>query len=495
MESVVYEGQSDTQGGGHGRISKCKVMPGSIPAISKPLDHREGDAYKSLQDTPLKAVIPKFYGIHDDCIIISDVTEGFRSPCLADLKVGTRHYDPSASEEKKQGLIAKQKGSTTDSVGVRLIDAKIRENGEVTKAWDRKQGLKFSEQEFAAVVREFVPPSLQCAFIRQLNQIYDAFDKTVSEHPGFRMYAASVLIAYDGDSPTELRTLLIDFAHTHMSLDEEGYDSSNEEYDDGVVKGLTELINIAETDECDAPKTGITYTVVEDDTKHKKIKKCVVQPGNHKCIMRPKNDAEAEAYATLQGEDIIKFMPVLYGIQDGYVIVQDICGEFASPCIMDFRLASRANEPGVEGKEARGLSVIGGATFKDKALVKAWKREDVEKLDDVESIKAVYEEFLPEGVAKKVKTQLQKIKKVYEAAVKETPGFRIYGASILIAYDGDDEKKEPAVAINRFEHSHLDIAREGYDAKDPKYDDGFVKGIETLLTFTEGSQSKCCILI
>ena len=494
MESVVYEGQSDTQGGGHGRIAKCKVMPGSIPAISKPLDHREGEAYKSLQDTPLKPVIPKFFGIKDDCIIISDVTEGFSSPCLADLKVGTRHYDPDATEEKKKGLIEKQKGSTTDSVGVRLIDAKIRKDGAVTKAWDRKQGLKFSEEEFAAIVREFIPASLKSAFLQQLNDIYDAFDKTVSEHPGFRMYAASVLIAYDGDKPTELRTLLIDFAHTHLSLDDEGYDSGNDEYDDGVVRGLTELINIAES-EGDAVKTGISYTVVEDDEQHKKIKKCIVQPGNHKCIMRPKNDAEAEAYATLQGEPIMEFVPTLYGIQDGFVIVEDICCNFSSPCIMDFRLASRANEPGVEGKEPQGLTMIGGVTTKDKKIVKVWKRSDYEKVTDTEAIKAVYEEFLPEDIAKKVKTQLTKMKKVFEKCVKETPGFRIYGASILIAYDGDDEKKTPSVAINRFEHSHLDITREGYDAKDPKYDDGFLTALETLLTFTAGSQSKCCVLI
>lgn len=69
----------------------------------------------------------------------------------------------------------------------------------------------------------------------------------MTRHPAFRLYAASVLVVYDGDSPTEVRTLLSYFAHTHMSLDDEGYYSSNEEYDDSAVKGLTELINTSRT--------------------------------------------------------------------------------------------------------------------------------------------------------------------------------------------------------------------------------------------------------
>jgi hypothetical protein len=249
MEGVVYEGNLDVQGGGHGRICKCRVQPGDIPAISKPLDHAEGEAYRLLQNTPLTAVIPVFYGLHtedgQECIVISDVTAGLSSPCLADFKVGTRHYDPDATPEKVAGLIEKQKGSTTDSHGVRLIDAKIRKGGQTVQSWDRKQGLKFTPDEFHAVVQAFVPPELRAKFAVGLAKVYDAFQATVDANPGFRMYAASVLTAYDGDAPADIRVLLIDFAHTHLAIDEEGYNSGDRVYDDGVRKGITALVSFA----------------------------------------------------------------------------------------------------------------------------------------------------------------------------------------------------------------------------------------------------------
>lgn len=233
----------DTQGGGHGRISQCKINPGAIPCISKPLDHAEGKAYEDLQKLPLVDCIPKFFGVFDGKIVISDLTAGFKSPCMADLKVGTRHYDPNASQEKVQGLIEKQKGSTTDSHGVRLIDGKMRHNGEVTNKWDRKQGLKFSVDQLKDVVTTFLPGSLKSKFHQQLQVIHDKFTEVVKQNPGFRMYASSVLIAYDGDNlEADPRVLLIDFAHTHIDINAAGGDRNDSAFDDGVLKGIETLL-------------------------------------------------------------------------------------------------------------------------------------------------------------------------------------------------------------------------------------------------------------
>lgn len=262
VDSIEYEGNMEEQGGGHGRICKCKVKPGDIQCISKPLDHREGSAYESLQKTPLKDVIPTFYGIHDDCIIIDDITAGMKSPCMADFKVGTRHYDPDATPEKISGLIEKQKGSTTDSHGVRLIDGKIRKDGEVSQQWDRKQGLKFTLDEFSNVVHEFVQESIAAKVNEKLVNIKEAFEGTVKAYPGFRMYASSVLIAYDGDNlENDPKVVLIDFAHTHMDIGEENCDRSNTDYDDGVVKGVQTLIDLT------GPEAKVTTKTVDDKKK------------------------------------------------------------------------------------------------------------------------------------------------------------------------------------------------------------------------------------
>ncbi|KAH0795979.1 Inositol polyphosphate kinase family protein [Histomonas meleagridis] len=240
--SIEFSGHLEAQGGGHGRICKCNV---SYPAISKPLDHREGKAYEDLQSTPLVDCIPKFYGIFDNKIIISDLTAGLTSPCVMDLKVGTRHYDLHATQKKIDELITKQKGSTTDSHGVRIIDGKLRKNGEVVKGWDRKQGLKISYDEFKAAIHEFLPGDLISQFRSRLQIIYGKLAQTIAEHPGYRMYASSILVAYDGDHPEKgIRCCLIDFAHTFINIEEDGGKIDDPTLNDGVMLGLDTLIHV-----------------------------------------------------------------------------------------------------------------------------------------------------------------------------------------------------------------------------------------------------------
>ena len=240
--TVELEGSSETQGGGHGRISKCRVV---FPCISKPLDHREGHAYEILQNTPLSAVIPRFYGIRDDCIIISDLTAGMQSPCLADFKIGTRHYDLKATKEKIDGLIKKQVGSTTNSHGVRLIDAKTRKAGKVDKAWDKTQGLTFSYDQLKQCLIEFVPDQLKSDLRTQLQIILGKVSETRKLNPGFRMYASSVLIGYDGDHPENgIRVCVIDFAHTYLNVETDGGKIDDPELEDNIQLGLRTLINM-----------------------------------------------------------------------------------------------------------------------------------------------------------------------------------------------------------------------------------------------------------
>lgn len=239
---IQYEGKSDIQGGGHGRIGKCHII---FSCISKPLDQREGYAYKLLQNTPLKSVIPKFYGVHDGNIIISDLTTGFESPCLADLKIGTRHYDLSANQEKMSGLIEKQKGSTTDSHGIRLIDIKIRKNKQVVNQWNKKQGLKISHDELKEIVNLFIPDILNENFLLQLQNILGKIAETRITFPGFRMYASSLLIGYDGDHLEKgIRVNLIDFAHTYLNIEADGGNNDDPSFEDNIILGVRSLINM-----------------------------------------------------------------------------------------------------------------------------------------------------------------------------------------------------------------------------------------------------------
>ncbi|KAK8853931.1 hypothetical protein M9Y10_016478 [Tritrichomonas musculus] len=262
MDSIKYEGIMEEQGGGHGRIQRCCVEPGNISCISKPVDHFEAEAYHSLQNTPLKNYIPKFYGIHksgsQDNIIMEDLTLGFKSPCMGDFKVGTRHYDINSSETKIKTILERQKGSTTETIGVRITDVKTRKNGSVVKSWDRTHGFSFTYDQFEDAWNEFLPTAhIREEVLRQLNDIYSAFEKTLKEHPGFRIYSSSIFIAYDGDDLSDkcdVRVRFIDLAHAHLDLRREGCDIEDEKYDDGVLQGLSSLMNFQFKD---IPQSGV----------------------------------------------------------------------------------------------------------------------------------------------------------------------------------------------------------------------------------------------
>lgn len=246
---AVLEGKMGTQGGGHGRINKCIVNPGNINAIAKPVDHREYSSYLDIMKTPLAPYVCTFYGKHNldgtDMIVIQDLTSGMNSPCVADLKVGKRHYDLTANPEKIKGLIEKSINSTTPTLGVRATDIHIRKTGKADIVHERKENLKLSIDGFSDVVHEFLPGSRLNDFHEQIVKIRDAFSETIHKFPGFRVYASSVLLTYDGDNDNgPLNVKLIDFAHMYLDISADGGDLNDRTLDDGVLDGLNSLCEI-----------------------------------------------------------------------------------------------------------------------------------------------------------------------------------------------------------------------------------------------------------
>lgn len=514
MESVKYEGKMEEQGGGHGLIRRCKLQPGNIPCISKPVDHFEAIAYKELQNTPLKKYIPKFYGIHKEGskenIIMEDLTLGFKSPCMGDFKVGTRHYDINATEEKKNIILSRQKGSTTESIGVRLTDAKIRQNGAVVEAWSRKQGFSFTYDQLEEAWSGFLPtPHLREEVTKKLDELYTAFDETVEKYPGFRMYSSSIFIAYDGDDmsdKSELRVRFIDLAHAHINIADEGCDLDDEIFDDGVLQGISSLMNFQFKD---VPKLGTrsltndgatsnsNIQFVDDIRKHKTIRPCILNPGGIKCYKRGQNPHESEAYTQLSNTSLLEFLPKLYQSENNSIIVENICGNYSSPCISDFKVGrltfdlddslekkakQRAKDENTTTKTLR-VRLVSAIRMKSNKIVKEWTKanakEDINKNDD--KLKDLAKEFIEPDLKSKVLAQLVNIKKAYEKTVKENPNFRIYNASVVIAYDGDNLKKEPRCALTRTAGTHIDIQKEKYNPKNAEYDDGFIEGLDNLI--------------
>lgn len=527
MNSVNY-GKLINEGDPKAENYKCTVQPGDKPAVAKPLIEREQKAYEDLQNTPLKEFIPTFYGTdkHDgkDYLITEDLNAGIDNLCYADLKMGRRLYDADATDVKRNKVLRKQEGSTTESLGVVLDGSKITSNGQLIQSWDKYAGLAFNYDEFQNFFNDFIPVNLREMFATKVGKIYDAFSETLDQYPAFRMYKPTLLISYDHEKKDDIRIFFIQLKHTHLDISKLECDPDDEEYEDGVFQGLASLMNFAEMTLNATPEEkgelDITITGTRDASDLKTITKCIVNPGEHHCIMRSPDQNEASAYTVFMPTPISKFMPRLFGIQNKQVIVEDINAEFKSPCMADFKVGCKTydiddKEDIINQKKTTDNSTTTGRYYvrlsmaikmKNGQKESEWQSNSGEVNKNESNLRKMIQQYCDdESMQKKIAESLNSLKEAYEDTLIEYTNLRMYNASILVCYDGDDPKKAPKCLFSKLGQSHLDIDEEGFSTG-PENDDKFRDGIINLIKYfspaigeraqtTNGSSSKCCLLI
>lgn len=243
-----------TAGAGHGNIHTAHLdfQDPQISFIAKPYNEREVTFYTKIKDTPLAKMLPSYYGSYSDdgnsipdWLLIKDLTSGMKSPCIADIKLGTRSYEVNASHSKKQKQIQNMIGTTTITHAVRFIDVRIRKNQQIKNCWDRKACRNLTIQQFQDVLQCFLQNQRVPQLISGIQTLQDLISQTYNQFPYMRLYSASILLIYDNvseDSP--LLISLIDFAHAYIDVQAEGGDPNNHEFDDNALFGLENLIQI-----------------------------------------------------------------------------------------------------------------------------------------------------------------------------------------------------------------------------------------------------------
>ncbi|XP_056634145.1 inositol polyphosphate multikinase [Diorhabda carinulata] len=184
------------------------------PMVKRECGERELWFYENLSKTldktmlELKNFVPKYYGTKSvavngksyDFIVLEDLIKDFKEPCIMDIKIGRRTWDPKASyekicsEERKYEDCKRQLGFCIPGFQVYQLS-----NNQLIK-FDKEFGKSLNKERAEDAIRTFlnidgtrVCRSLIVQFLASLWQI----QYWARNQRQFRLYSSSILLVYD----------------------------------------------------------------------------------------------------------------------------------------------------------------------------------------------------------------------------------------------------------------------------------------------------------
>ncbi|KAG6451114.1 hypothetical protein O3G_MSEX006971 [Manduca sexta] len=211
----------DTQVAGHKSVEDTKYLGllqcnnGTIlKPILKESQRREVDFYNRLYSSTdpelveLRRIAPKYYGCkrftynghEQEYIILEDLTQRMLEPCVMDVKIGKRTWDPLATEEKKKNeqtkyaLCKQEYGFCIPGFQVyKLATGKLHR-------YNKDYGKKLHGQAVKDAIRTFLNGGSGAGLCRALVlQLVSRLWRVQRWARGVRvrLYSASLLLAYD----------------------------------------------------------------------------------------------------------------------------------------------------------------------------------------------------------------------------------------------------------------------------------------------------------
>ncbi|XP_061186100.1 inositol hexakisphosphate kinase 3-like [Saccostrea echinata] len=203
----------------YGEVAKGSVRPihnslnddirEEICLINESVSGSEADeSLRAWSDQCIRRQIDRYgywsEGKAQQFIMLENLVAPYRFPCVMDLKMGTSHRSPEASEAKRRMLEERWLSSTSASLGFRMCGIQVYKND--TKSYvshDKYFGRGLDKNGVRDEMNNFFHDGLSlrkdviASIVTKLRQMVAALDT----QGAFKLFSCSLLILYEGDIP------------------------------------------------------------------------------------------------------------------------------------------------------------------------------------------------------------------------------------------------------------------------------------------------------